>query len=198
MRKLDRYCRRNHDVLVTGVYANNSCRRCAIESTQKRRVLNSRPPRSEREKETKRVWEKANPGRIQAYTRTSYIRHRNRWLARAKAYLQTPRGREVHREASARYRNSHRDALREQGRLRASHIPKQVTAEVVEYYGPACVYCGGDASGFDHLTPVAKGGETLFENLAPCCWSCNRKKGDRPIWTMLSLEGGEKSSCLVQ
>lgn len=183
--------------MTTGCYSNGTCRECAIQSVKNRRLQVGRPPRSEKEKETKKRWEKENQDRVRSYARQNYADHRSHRLISVKDYSQTPKGKEVHRQASFRYRDRNRLSLRDKGRLRASHITNLLAAEIVEYYGPACVYCGGDASGFDHLNPVAKGGEISFENLAPCCWDCNRRKGDRPSWTMLSPEGGEKSSCLV-
>lgn len=31
----------------------------------------------------------------------------------------------------------------------------------------------------DHVVPLAKGGGNSIENIRPCCYSCNSKKGDR-------------------
>lgn len=44
-----------------------------------------------------------------------------------------------------------------------------------------CAYCGGEASGFDHITPRVDGGGDEWENLAPCCRSCNSSKCATPL-----------------
>ena len=33
----------------------------------------------------------------------------------------------------------------------------------------------------DHIIPVAKGGETVEDNLQTLCWKCNRAKSDKII-----------------
>ncbi|MEE8349699.1 MAG: HNH endonuclease [Acidobacteriota bacterium] len=46
-----------------------------------------------------------------------------------------------------------------------------------------CQYCGhGFPTGqltYDHVIPVARGGNKSWENIVTCCVTCNRKKGDR-------------------
>ncbi len=191
MRAQGKYCKRGHDVSVTGCYGNNTCKECSKANVQLRRALYGRPPRSAREKERQVEYYYENLDRVRAHKRTDYRRHRSKRLAAVKAFNATTRGKEVHNKANAQYRDTHREEIKKAGRLRAYRTPPEVLDAIVEYYGPECVYCGGDASGFDHLIPMVKGGETSFENLAPCCWDCNRRKGDRPIWTVLSLEGGD-------
>lgn len=43
--------------------------------------------------------------------------------------------------------------------------------------GP-CSYCGGIATGWDHVVPMFKGGAHSVENLVPCCRLCNIRKHD--------------------
>jgi 5-methylcytosine-specific restriction endonuclease McrA len=45
-----------------------------------------------------------------------------------------------------------------------------------------CVYCGSlkDLT-LDHVIPRCKGGKNTWENLATCCYKCNRRKGN---WTI--------------
>jgi 5-methylcytosine-specific restriction endonuclease McrA len=44
-----------------------------------------------------------------------------------------------------------------------------------------CAYgCGRVAVTGDHITPRSKGGEDTEENYAPCCRTCNSRKGNRP------------------
>lgn len=45
-----------------------------------------------------------------------------------------------------------------------------------------CQYCGGrfapSSLTFDHVVPVARGGEKGWDNIVTCCIACNRRKGD--------------------
>lgn len=51
--------------------------------------------------------------------------------------------------------------------------------KVFSVHGRKCVYCGQPATTVDHLRPVSIGGTDEFENLAPCCTTCNTRKGNR-------------------
>lgn len=42
-----------------------------------------------------------------------------------------------------------------------------------------CVYCGGPATGYDHVVPWSRGGSNAPENTVVCCISCNASKGNR-------------------
>lgn len=45
-----------------------------------------------------------------------------------------------------------------------------------------CYYCGlSDARTFDHLTPVARGGDNSADNLMPACSRCNLLKADMTL-----------------
>jgi 5-methylcytosine-specific restriction endonuclease McrA len=55
-----------------------------------------------------------------------------------------------------------------------------------------CQYCGGRFTPgqltFDHVIPVARGGQKGWDNIVTCCIPCNRRKGDRaPEQAGLSL-----------
>lgn len=43
--------------------------------------------------------------------------------------------------------------------------------------GRACIYCGRPGTTIDHLIPRSRGGKNFVGNLAPCCRSCNSRKG---------------------
>lgn len=63
----------------------------------------------------------------------------------------------------------------------AVHLQKQVR----EYFDECCAYCKtaefltAVTFEFEHIQPISKGGQTVFENLALACPSCNRYKGNR-------------------
>jgi len=48
-----------------------------------------------------------------------------------------------------------------------------------------CVYCGGISNTLDHIQSLADGGENGWENRAPACADCNRRKGDLPVLLFL-------------
>ncbi len=50
-----------------------------------------------------------------------------------------------------------------------------------------CQYCGGKATGFDHIIPLARGGTDDNDNKVPCCIECNRKKNDKPLLYFLNM-----------
>lgn len=45
--------------------------------------------------------------------------------------------------------------------------------------GARCTYCSALADTIDHLVPLARGGRTVLENLAPACRRDNFAKSDR-------------------
>lgn len=49
-----------------------------------------------------------------------------------------------------------------------------------------CQYCGGEATGYDHIVPTSKGGPDKDDNKVLCCIDCNRIKGDRPVLDFLN------------
>ncbi|BAS54253.1 restriction endonuclease [Leptolyngbya boryana NIES-2135] len=60
--------------------------------------------------------------------------------------------------------------------------------ELAAIWGCECVYCGSEATSRDHLTPQSLGGVHDLSNLAPCCKSCNSKKGAKTIEDFAGLE----------
>lgn len=59
-------------------------------------------------------------------------------------------------------------------------ISEELRAAVYERDNSRCVYCGSEEDlQCDHVVPLAKGGQTTFENLATACRPCNARKKDR-------------------
>lgn len=62
--------------------------------------------------------------------------------------------------------------------------------EVFEAHGWVCHLCGDDIDRFaprdgwmratlDHIIPLSRGGEHVWDNVAPAHWICNMEKGNR-------------------
>lgn len=54
----------------------------------------------------------------------------------------------------------------------------------VEFFGEplTCAFCGGEnVTLWEHLVPVARGGETVLGNMVPACQPCNDSKHSRPF-----------------
>lgn len=53
-----------------------------------------------------------------------------------------------------------------------------------------CFYCGCELNDsnrtIDHVIPLSKGGKNTLENVVPCCFGCNNKKGTKTIREFLA------------
>jgi predicted phage replisome organizer len=75
------------------------------------------------------------------------------------------------------------EKIREQTRLRVQkHRDKR--KELMESH--ECQYCGGKATGYDHIIAIARGGIDEDSNKIPCCIDCNRIKNDKPLVDFLN------------
>jgi 5-methylcytosine-specific restriction endonuclease McrA len=63
--------------------------------------------------------------------------------------------------------------------LQRRYIPRSWRESILDR---PCAYCGGVANRVDHVVPVARGGTSIRENLAPACRSCNDEKLDWLPW----------------
>lgn len=49
---------------------------------------------------------------------------------------------------------------------------------VIDWYGGHCAYCRHRvATQWDHVEPIARGGEHRISNIVPACEPCNTRKG---------------------
>jgi hypothetical protein len=75
------------------------------------------------------------------------------------------------------------------------YIRVELQRKIRDRFGKCCAYCQtaefltAMTFEFEHISPLAVGGETTFENLCFACPSCNRYKGDRQ--TAIDTDSGE-------
>jgi len=79
------------------------------------------------------------------------------------------------------------------------HFGKPQMQQVIDELcpqSPQCVYCGSmDLRRWDHLYPVAAGGDTVVGNMVPACGRCDDSKQDLPYreWVTSSARYSPKS-----
>jgi hypothetical protein len=67
----------------------------------------------------------------------------------------------------------------------SAYVPVQLQRQIRAQFRGCCAYCQtaevltAVTFEFEHIVPLAAGGQTKFENLALACPSCNRYKSDR-------------------
>ena len=73
--------------------------------------------------------------------------------------------------------------IREQTRQRVARH-REAKRQLME--SNVCQYCGGVATGYDHIVALARGGTDDIENKVPCCKECNQIKNDKPLVDFLN------------
>jgi 5-methylcytosine-specific restriction endonuclease McrA len=189
-----RFCPRGHDTGATGRYFSGRCTLCTKSDARRREVEGRCPPLSAASKQSARerekVWKLAHPDKVRAYKKAYREKPNSKKLARA--YNRTPERRAKATTANRNWRAKNRAHANQLCLARAYKAPplkKWESDLLLLYYGNSCVYCLGQATGFDHLYPISKGGEHHITNLAPACGPCNSRKSNHPIWVMVGKEG---------
>jgi 5-methylcytosine-specific restriction endonuclease McrA len=60
---------------------------------------------------------------------------------------------------------------------------------ILKAHDGVCVYCGERAElELDHVVPIARGGRSDVDNVAPCCMRCNQDKGGLLLSEWLSRD----------
>lgn len=103
-----------------------------------------------------------------------------------RKYVQ--KNREKHNERSRAWNAANREQKAATRRAyRAGGSSADFTADDWEsmksQYNDRCLCCGRDdvSLSVDHIVPVAKGGEHVWDNIQPLCMDCNRRKGTQVI-----------------
>ena len=77
------------------------------------------------------------------------------------------------------------NVIREQTRQRVARYRER--QKQLELNGETvCQYCGGVATGVDHIIATARGGDDTPANKVPCCKKCNQIKNDKPLVDFLN------------
>lgn len=74
--------------------------------------------------------------------------------------------------------------LKEQNRKRVANFREKQKKLLIG--DSVCQYCGGKATGIDHIIPLSRGGLDIEENTIPCCIECNRIKNNKPLVDFLN------------
>lgn len=76
-------------------------------------------------------------------------------------------------------------------------IPPEAQEMLLEEFEGKCAYCMKPATTWDHIIPVARGGETIPSNIVPACTSCNSSKKTKDVFEWLKATGRTPSERLI-
>jgi 5-methylcytosine-specific restriction endonuclease McrA len=87
-----------------------------------------------------------------------------------------------------------KDQLRRVAKAKLSQVSGETAEYVAIIKGDPCSYCGAPMEHVDHIVPFSAGGPTDWENLAPACARCNRRKSSKSLVFFLleQAEGGDE------
>jgi len=158
------------------------------------------------QREWRRKWRIANPGKNKAAKQASHLKHRDKNLrkmrdwykqqmadpvkcakaqAERKAWaLENP---DKHRASIRNWHATHRDHVRTYARKhsalrrhRVGNFTHEQWVARFKFYGERCAYCLKaltlKSATIDHIIPIIKGGTNWASNLAPACRPCNVRK----------------------
>lgn len=120
--------------------------------------------------------------------RADYLKNREKRLAQAnERYKNMTDEERVEHNRKRRERHARQPHVRNAVERRRDHAKRagapfnRVIWELVcQKYKNACIYCGSvESITVEHRTPIKRGGNNSFHNLAPACLSCNSSKKDK-------------------
>jgi 5-methylcytosine-specific restriction endonuclease McrA len=128
--------------------------------------------------------------RAQRVLGQAWCRRCQAWLAIAevRSGVCQPHANEEYRDAYARDGFAIRQ--RAQARRRGIEpLPLAGAEALLDQFHGSCAYCPAPATTWDHVEPVARGGETIHGNVVPACVSCNSSKKDAEVITWVRRTG---------
>lgn len=158
-----------------------------------------RPEIKSRRYETSRAWVEAHPERMKELYKKSRSKPENKKKRQAynKSWFEANPGRR--QQLWQDWYVANQDKLRETSTFRrgvyaASDFTFEQWLEIKEEFNHHCAYClrheseeGGKLT-MDHVLPISKGGPHTKSNIVPACKSCNSRKHDCSIFSMLNYE----------
>lgn len=143
-----------------------------------------------------RTYQRQNPNRPGQQERRAHAAVGERWCRACEAWLPATR---VSRGLCREHRNELARAsyaanpaptrARVHARKRGT-LPVPAESDLVaELFGNQCAYCEGPHESWDHVVPVAGGGDSTPGNVVPACLSCNASKKDRDVYEWLEGRG---------
>jgi 5-methylcytosine-specific restriction endonuclease McrA len=148
-------------------------------------------------RESSRAWQKANPEKVAESAKRYRESHPDRRLAQSRSWRarNIEHAREWQREYSKKKYDSSpefrfkilstKNARRAQSA--GGHVSKAEWDAIKDYFGHCCAYCLRKMTRLEieHVTALSRGGDHSPENVVPACRSCNARKNNRGILSML-------------
>jgi 5-methylcytosine-specific restriction endonuclease McrA len=152
----------------------------------------------------KRRWQREHPEETRSNRRRWRRSHRRQVALRSKAaYDAAPI---TFRERSKRWKREHPKTADQQMSAALSNatrralkrasgrtITRQEWSAILEVHDHRCAYClRKDLKlTIEHVVPLSRGGWHDPSNVVPACQTCNSRKHNKPIWTMLTASAAD-------
>lgn len=173
---------------------HSRCKDCCRQAQFEWAILNPDKRRAARKRNAKKAaeaskrWRAANPDLVKTYKQRDYDRHAEQYRQKSREWRrENPEQSKAHVNA---WLAANPDAAKEM-RTRANHRRRSLARDayvedvyplvVLEMTDGMCGICGEDVDPldfeFDHVIPLARGGEHAYYNVQPAHAACNRTKG---------------------
>jgi len=96
-----------------------------------------------------------------------------------------------------RYRRERRQHTYSRKR-KCEPITPEVQIQILLEFAGKCAYCNATATTFDHIIPVAKGGNSKLTNIVLACTHCNSSKKDKDVFAWIKAKCMSMSAKLEQ
>ena len=100
-------------------------------------------------------------------------------------------------ENSEKFEENFVEKIREGNRIRSKKRREKLKNLSENGEKKVCSYCGEEATGYDHVVPISKGGTNDDWNLVPCCKACNTIKNNQPLVEFLNANRDRVNDNLV-
>ena len=149
---------------------SDECKRAKLREAKAR----YRAANREKHAASNSAWNKANPARTAVADARWRESHRGQYLEQQRFYNNERRRTPL--EAVLEYQRRRRAAKKS---CLVGRVTPDLLAVKWTYWSGRCWLCPADATEWDHVKPLIKGGAHCLANLRPACRSCNAHKSDR-------------------